>query len=154
MKIVGITDEVTHCDCCGRSGLKRTVKLATDSGAVVHYGTTCAVKPLRGTVGIRRTGREIATLAGVAETFQTLLGVIDSMIATKTPTVQIRAAVKAKNLYPWGIGFRVQSNGIARLHCYPNMVGLEHLMKGWNLTIKGYQEFSPDMPESPTGDWV
>lgn len=39
--IIGITDEVNHCDCCGKSNLKRTVILKID-GEVQHYGCDCA----------------------------------------------------------------------------------------------------------------
>lgn len=41
--ILGISEEVTTCDCCGRHGLKRTVALKTDEG-VVYYGCDCAAK--------------------------------------------------------------------------------------------------------------
>ncbi len=44
--ILGISEEVTTCDCCGRSHLKRTVALKTDGG-VVHYGCDCAAKAYR-----------------------------------------------------------------------------------------------------------
>lgn len=44
-KILGITDEITACDHCGRSDLKRTVVLQfTDD--IRHYGTTCAQRSL------------------------------------------------------------------------------------------------------------
>jgi hypothetical protein len=44
---VGITDEVTSCDCCGRTGLKRTVMLEdSETQEMVHYGTTCAAYAL------------------------------------------------------------------------------------------------------------
>ena len=51
-KILGITDEVTTCDCCGRINLKRTVVLGVMDcdGTVtdeVHYGTECAAQALR-----------------------------------------------------------------------------------------------------------
>jgi hypothetical protein len=41
-RILGITDEITTCDHCGREGLKRTVALCMADGEIVHYGTTCA----------------------------------------------------------------------------------------------------------------
>ena len=43
-KALGTTDEVTTCDCCGKSGLKLTVAVQLDCGEVVHYGTTCAAR--------------------------------------------------------------------------------------------------------------
>ena len=42
-KILGINDEVTTCECCGKSGLKRTVVLGSDSGEL-RYGTACAAR--------------------------------------------------------------------------------------------------------------
>lgn len=45
MKILGITDEVTECQCCGRTGLKKTVILATADGEV-RYGTACTAKAM------------------------------------------------------------------------------------------------------------
>ena len=45
----GITDEVTVCDCCGKSGLKSTVVFDV-AGEFVHYGSTCAA---------RNTGRKL-----------------------------------------------------------------------------------------------
>lgn len=46
---LGITDEVTACDCCGRSNLKSTVAFDV-AGEIVHYGSTCAA---------RHTGRKV-----------------------------------------------------------------------------------------------
>jgi len=44
-KIMGITDEVTACDCCGKTNLKRTVVLDNGSG-IVHFGVDCAAKAM------------------------------------------------------------------------------------------------------------
>ena len=41
-KALGITDEVTACDCCGKADLKCTVAIELDDGQIVHYGRTCA----------------------------------------------------------------------------------------------------------------
>lgn len=40
-KILGWTDEVTNCDCCGKTDLSGTFGVELDDGAVVHYGSTC-----------------------------------------------------------------------------------------------------------------
>jgi hypothetical protein len=55
IKILGISDEVTTCGCCGKSNLKRTVALDIDGG-VVYYGTDCAAMALLGkkTAGNRK----------------------------------------------------------------------------------------------------
>jgi len=45
IKILGITDERTTCECCGKQGLKRTVAIDFAS-EVRYYGTTCAAKAL------------------------------------------------------------------------------------------------------------
>ena len=45
-KVLGITDEGV-CGCCGKTNLKRTVAMETESGDVVHYGTDCASKAMR-----------------------------------------------------------------------------------------------------------
>ena len=47
--IVGITDEVSTCDCCGRQNLKRTVAIRDAFGEVSYYGTTCAADVLKRT---------------------------------------------------------------------------------------------------------
>lgn len=44
-KILGITDERTTCECCGKEGLKRTVAIEFAS-EIKYYGTTCAAKAL------------------------------------------------------------------------------------------------------------
>lgn len=44
-KILGITDDQTTCDCCGKTNLKRVVALEIE-GQVVKFGTTCAARAL------------------------------------------------------------------------------------------------------------
>jgi hypothetical protein len=44
MKIIGITDEVTSCDCCGKSNLKKTVVLEDQEGNINYFGQVCASK--------------------------------------------------------------------------------------------------------------
>jgi hypothetical protein len=46
-KILGITDDRTDCDCCGKSGLKRTVALDFD-GMVRFFGVDCAGMAVHG----------------------------------------------------------------------------------------------------------
>lgn len=61
-KVLGTTDEVTTCDCCGRQGLKKTVALLLPgSDSPVFYGVTCAA------VAQRRTIKEIRTEAREAD---------------------------------------------------------------------------------------
>jgi hypothetical protein len=47
IKILGISDEVLTCGCCGKSNLYRTVALDID-GTVAYYGTNCAALTLMG----------------------------------------------------------------------------------------------------------
>ena len=44
--IVGTSDEVTTCECCGKSDLKSTVVLGTHDGEVSYYGIVCAARHL------------------------------------------------------------------------------------------------------------
>ncbi len=44
MKVLGITEEVNICDCCGKKDLERTVALELNGGEVAYYGTTCATR--------------------------------------------------------------------------------------------------------------
>ena len=46
MKILGINDDVTTCECCGRTGLKKTVVIETSETGIVHYGSNCAARKL------------------------------------------------------------------------------------------------------------
>ena len=42
-KVIGFTDSVNECDCCGKSGLKGTFCVSID-GQEFYYGSTCAFK--------------------------------------------------------------------------------------------------------------
>lgn len=42
-KIIGFTDSINDCDCCGRSELKGTYCVSID-GNEFYYGVTCASK--------------------------------------------------------------------------------------------------------------
>lgn len=68
VKILGINDDVTTCECCGRAGLKKTVVLDFVEGkGIVHYGTACAAKSLRFGAGAKMTKTKIVAEAGYAE---------------------------------------------------------------------------------------
>lgn len=47
--VLGISDDVTMCECCGREDLKRTVAISFDGAAAVYYGTTCAARAIKTT---------------------------------------------------------------------------------------------------------
>ena len=65
LKILGIGDDVTTCECCGKSNLKATVALkALDSGKVVRYGRTCAAVAINASNGVGRiTGARVEKIA-------------------------------------------------------------------------------------------
>ena len=45
---LGTSDEVTTCDCCGKSELKSTVAISDDEqGETLYFGSTCAAKALK-----------------------------------------------------------------------------------------------------------
>ena len=54
MKVLGITDERTECECCGKVGLKCTVAIeCTDidgngTGNVLYFGRDCAARKIHG----------------------------------------------------------------------------------------------------------
>lgn len=64
-EFVGVSDEQTECDLCGRSNLKRTVILRI-GGAEVHYGSDCAAKAL-GWGENSGAKRQVEKLAGEAQ---------------------------------------------------------------------------------------
>lgn len=49
-RYLGTTDDVTTCDCCGRTGLKNTVVIEMhDDAEPLYYGVTCAARALKTT---------------------------------------------------------------------------------------------------------
>jgi hypothetical protein len=42
LNIVGTTDEITTCFCCGKENLKRTAVMQDSDGNYAFFGTTCA----------------------------------------------------------------------------------------------------------------
>lgn len=59
--VLGISDEVTACDCCGKTGLKRTVAMTEDGDNVLFFGCTCAANKLNAQRGyVYCDGREVA----------------------------------------------------------------------------------------------
>lgn len=56
-RILGINDDVTTCECCGKSNLKCTVVLTNGEGEV-HFGRDCAAKAIRPVV---RSGQVVGS---------------------------------------------------------------------------------------------
>jgi hypothetical protein len=46
VKIFGWTDEVTTCDCCGKSDLSGTFGVELEGGEILNYGSVCVVRNL------------------------------------------------------------------------------------------------------------
>lgn len=70
MKILGINDDVTTCECCGRAGLKKTVVLESFDGLQrVHFGSQCAAKAI---------GKRKSTVDREASLYQSVLDKIRS----------------------------------------------------------------------------
>lgn len=57
-KLLGINDDVTTCECCGKSNLKCTVVLTNGEGEVA-YGRDCAARALAGKFGRPKTANKI-----------------------------------------------------------------------------------------------
>ena len=48
-QVLSINDDQDFCQCCGKSGLKRVVFIRdTETEEVKHFGTTCAMAPVKG----------------------------------------------------------------------------------------------------------
>ena len=45
-KIIGFTDKVNECDCCGKTELKGTYCISID-GNEFYYGSTCALNTIK-----------------------------------------------------------------------------------------------------------
>lgn len=57
-KVLGINDDVTTCECCGKSGLKCTVVLTNGDGEV-SYGRDCAARAVAGKFGRPKSAAKI-----------------------------------------------------------------------------------------------
>lgn len=66
-KIVGVNDDSTECEVCGRVDLKSTVHLVLDNGSELRAGSSCAARKvgttaakMRGTIKAYRLRLEVA----------------------------------------------------------------------------------------------
>lgn len=72
-RLLGVDDEVTTCEHCGKRGLRRTVVLSRldadgNEVSVVRFGCDCAARAMRGLVSVTpREVRSIESLAVVVE---------------------------------------------------------------------------------------
>lgn len=44
MKVLGFSDEITTCDCCGKRNLRGTFAIETGAGEILRYGSVCVNK--------------------------------------------------------------------------------------------------------------
>jgi hypothetical protein len=48
-QVLSVNDDQDFCQCCGKTGLKRVVFIRdTETDEVKHFGTTCAMSPVKG----------------------------------------------------------------------------------------------------------
>lgn len=60
VRVLGTTDDVTTCDCCGRADLKATVALSIDDGEPVYFGVVCAARATKRDAKFIRTAARAA----------------------------------------------------------------------------------------------
>ena len=51
-KLLGITDDSSVCECCGKTNLKRVAVLELADGSIVRFGRDCAAKKLGKSFGV------------------------------------------------------------------------------------------------------
>lgn len=85
MKVLGCNDEVTACECCGRTGLKRTVILQTAAGDVVRYGVDCAAR------AAGKTGQAARNEAGLIQARGTLISRAAELLRAGYTPEQVRS---------------------------------------------------------------
>lgn len=77
MKFLGVSDEITTCEHCGKQDLKRTIAIETEDGSIVHYGCDCAARALKQSSANVNT-RDMNQLADVLAYGQKWLAVYDA----------------------------------------------------------------------------
>ena len=114
-KILGITDEVTTCDCCGRSNLKCTVGLETPDGATVYYGRDCAGRAVYGRKSPKNTDL-VTSRARALQRCQNVLPTVLAAIAAGQTREQIKQTLGGK--YSVHFGYYVDTGHKMPLRIY------------------------------------
>lgn len=104
-KILGITDAITVCDCCGKSNLKCTVELEGEDGEIVNYGRDCAGKAIYG----RKSAKNTSVTEDRARMIQRCRDILPSVLEAIKDGVD-REAVKKMFDYRYSITFGVYSD--------------------------------------------
>ena len=75
MNILGTTEEITVCGCCGKSGLKKTIVIEMESSEILYYGTVCAAYATGQDVKkVKETLAVIESESKMLKKFETLKG--------------------------------------------------------------------------------
>jgi len=68
LTIIGSTDSVNECDCCGKVDLKFTYVMTNEDGVELYYGATCGAKAAGiSTLTLKETVKSINFNAKVEE---------------------------------------------------------------------------------------
>lgn len=92
-KVLGITDAVSVCDCCGKKNIKKAVELENPEGDIVFYGTDCAGAALYGRKD-RKNGQAAEFRAKVVAKCREALPAVLSMIADGKDMVEVSKAMQ------------------------------------------------------------
>lgn len=92
-KILGITDAVHTCDCCGKKNLKKAVELENPEGVIVFYGTDCAGAALYGRKD-RKNGQAAEFRARVVAKCREALPAVLAMVAEGLDMEQVSKAMR------------------------------------------------------------
>lgn len=97
LAILGVTDEQTTCDICGKTHLRSTVilhDLEQPYVEVGRYGSTCAGRMLGGAKGVLKTARTVEMVR--RSLFFEILGEARKLKATGELEAMMRPASEAK----------------------------------------------------------
>ena len=93
-KILGITDAVHTCDCCGKKNLKKAVELENPEGDIVFFGTDCAGAALYGRKD-RKNGQAAEFRARVVAKCRAALPAVLAMIAEGKDMFEVSKEMRA-----------------------------------------------------------
>ncbi len=121
-KVLGIDNDHTDCECCGKTGLKLTVilgRLDADRNVseVVHFGRDCAA---RATL-IRRTGAAMEVFAAEAQ-----------RAAEKAELTKIHEVGEERSVVTWVVESVGNNGGSITLLGFAN--GLKSVVEPWAAT--------------------
>ncbi len=99
MEIRGITDSVSTCDCCGKTNLKRTVAIETESGEILHYGTSCAASYLKvpGSYSAKTAEKMVVNYRAMQERKKLLAAVCERAQSQANATGQNQDVVRTRD---------------------------------------------------------